>query len=790
VGCAGVWSALHEAGLDTFYQWRGVPVASACVAPREDDVIEPASVEGWARRARPVLGGVELEVVLDGLHCAGCVWLIERLPQHVEGVASARLDLGRGRLKLVWGGDEATLERAAGWLRRFGYGVSLPGAAHTNADPDRSLLRRMGVAWALTGNIMLLSVADYAGMTPATEPAMALAARWTSLVLASIALLYGGDLFMRRAWVSIKAQIMRGEGERPPLSMDVPLAIGILVGWLASARAVWRGEGEVWFDSIVMLTAALLTARLVQARATRLARQAAERLVGLLPLMAWRVDGVGEVSQVEVAALRVGDLVEVRVGERFPADGVVERGQTSVHRAVLTGESMPEPVVEGGAVEAGTTNMGGPVRVRVAAVGEGTRVGKLLSWVESQACGRAPTLQLVDRLGGWFVALVLGMAALTGWMSWGLGSEVALARVVAVLVVSCPCALGMATPLALAVFVGRAAKEGVFIKHDDVLDRMAGLTHVVFDKTGTLTEGRMSVERVEGDARVIGWAGALEAGSNHPIARAIVRAAKADGELVWAEEVEEVAGQGICGVVEGARVSVGKPEWLGLGRDDARVMALVSRGLTPVAVARDGEVWGLIGLGDPVRASAAGLIAAMRARGVTPMLLSGDHPAAVERVGLALGLSAAECIGGATPEQKVAQIMHLKAARGAIVAMVGDGVNDAAAMQAADVGVAVHGSAEVSLVAADLFLGTRGPLMLPELIDGSRQVAHVVRRNLGGSGVYNLVGITLAMMGYVTPLLGAILMPLSSLAVVASSLRGARMPAREEVAGAMQVREA
>jgi P-type Cu2+ transporter len=779
VGCAGVWSALHEAGLDSFYTWRDVPIQSACAVPNRDEPIEPAAIDGWARHAHDVPGGRALELILDGLHCAGCVWLIERLPHHIDGIAQARLDLGRGRLKLVWAGDEATLERAVGWLRKFGYGVSLPGASAEQGSPDRALLRRMGVGWALTGNIMLLSAAHYAGLTPAGEPMMALAARWISLVLASISLLYGGDLFLRRAWVSIRAQLTRGV-ERPPLSIDVPLALGILVGWLASARAVWRGEGEVWFDSIVMLTTVLLTARLVQARATRMARQAAERLVALLPLMARRLDASGAATMVEVQSLAAGERIEVRAGERFPADGLVEHGATTVHRAVLTGESMPEPVEVGGRVEAGTTNMSGPVVVRVEAVGEATRVGKLLSWVESQSARRAPTLQLVDRLGGWFVAVVLTMAALAGWWSWGLGSEAALARVVAVLVVSCPCALGMATPMALAVFVGRAARAGIFIKHDDVLDHMAGLTHVIFDKTGTLTQGRMVVERVVGDGRCLALASALEVGSNHPIARAIAREAGRTHAALEASEIEEIAGAGMRGLVAGRRVAVGKPAWFGLGGQDAGVRELVGSGLTPVAVMEDGQLLGLIGLGDPVRADAAALIAAMRARGITPMLLSGDHPETVARVGAQVGLAPHECIGGETPEGKVAQIMRLKGAFGATVAMVGDGVNDAAAMQAADVGVAVHGCAEVSLVAADLFLGPAGPGALPELVDGARRVSAVVRRNLVGSGLYNVFGITLAFMGYVTPLFGAILMPLSSLSVVLSSLQGARMGAASE----------
>jgi Cu2+-exporting ATPase len=522
-----------------------------------------------------------------------------------------------------------------------------------------------------------------------------------------------------------------------------------------------------------MLTAALLTARLVQDRATSYARQAAARLIELLPKQVWRVGVEGELERVALDEVEAGAVVEVRAGDRFGVDGLVVSGQTRVSRAALTGESEPEVLASGDRVEAGTLNVGGPVRVRVESAGDQTRMGKLLMWVEQRAVARAPRLQLVDKMGGWFVSAVLLVAALTALMSVGLGGQELLSRVVAVLVISCPCALGMAGPIASAVFVGRAAREGIFIKHDDVLANMSELTHVIFDKTGTLTRGELTLEVMTGSLEALAWASALERGSDHVIARAVVSAADERGVASWeAEQVEEHVGCGMSGVVGGVDVRVGRASWLGVSDRDGMLGPILERGLTPVVVEVGGEVVGVLGLGDALRPESRGLVSELRARGVEVMILSGDHQAAVWRVGEQLGLERKSCVGGVSPEGKEAHILRLQSVLGAKIALIGDGVNDAAAMQAAQVGIAVHGSAEVSLLAADIFLSARGLGGLISLFDGARGLERVVRRNLVGSAIYNAVGITLASAGYVTPLLAAVFMPLSSLSVVASSLLG------------------
>jgi Cu2+-exporting ATPase len=570
--------------------------------------------------------------------------------------------------------------------------------------------------------------------------------------------------------------------------MDVPIALGVLVGWLHSAYitafgALDGGEPEVWFDSVAVLLAALMTARWLQLRGRRRAGDAADRLLALLPRDARKVEPDGSRAPICADLLQPGDRVEVLGGEVVPVDGVVAQGSSSVHRGVLTGESRPEKITVGQEIHAGTTNLGSPLEIIVSAAGAQTRVGRLLAWIEGESRRRAPLLQKVDRWGGLFVLTVLIVSALT-LTSWSfVDPNHALRAAVAVLVISCPCALGMATPLSLMVAVGQAARRGVFIKHDDVLEKLAEVTHVVLDKTGTLTEGQMSVVKVEGDEGTAHLAARLEAHSQHPIARALV---------AWAQElrvptaappqdIEEVAGAGLRGTFFGAqpqRVAVGKAAWiLGEAADpaqklrwEAEVARLGEDGLTPVLVSVDGEVRAALGLGDPLRASSEPLIRALQGRGVRPILLSGDDPRLVERTAARLGIEPQDAKGGVSPEEKRAFVEALKADPKAVVMMVGDGVNDAAALQAAHVGVAVHGGAQASLVAADIFTTRPGLDPVLELLEGSKEVLKTVRRGLALSAGYNLVGMSLAAFGLAGPLLGAIAMPISSLAVVASSL--------------------
>jgi Cu2+-exporting ATPase len=566
------------------------------------------------------------------------------------------------------------------------------------------------------------------------------------LLLTAVSLGYCGQEFFSRAWASLRfSPITRW-------SIDVPIALALLIGFAYSVRATFVGEGAIWFDSLAVLVAALLTTRWMEVRGQRAAREATARLVSLLPSHATRVSDEGEAS-VPVEDLVPGDTIVVRLGDAIPADGVVLAGQGSIVRAVMTGESAPVPVQSGDAVHAGETNAGPVLRVRVERAGRDTRLGELLAWIQS-ADPRPEERGWIDKIAGGFVLAVVVMAVAT-WVFWTLrGSDMAVAHMVALLVVACPCAIGMAAPLGGAVATGRAAARGIFVKSTAALAALADVDYVVFDKTGTLTSGRPRL-RPSADAApdTMALVAALQRHSTHPLAAGF---AEFDQEYA-ATDVVEHPGLGIEGVVTGSRVRVGSPAWFDQP-DGASFFVEV-----------DGARFAVDAV-DPLRDDARASVDAVRAAGAEPVLLSGDTAAVVADVADALDIGSGCWFARETPERKLARIQAWQES-GARVAMVGDGVNDAAALEAADVGIAVHRSADVTISAADVWTTREGLEPLVELRGIAHSMNAIVRRNLIVSLCYNIIAVSAAAAGLVTPLVAAVAMPLSSLYVVASSLR-------------------
>lgn len=773
-GCAVVYDALAQAGLEgTYYRVRALDPVGArpaqTVSPDAHVLAEMDTPRFLAEETTAVDGGDRrVTLFVDGVHCAACVWLAERLPAELDGVRDARLDLAAARLTLTFDPERVPLSDVAAWLARFGYDArpARHAATEGRTAAERRMLTKMGIAWALAGNAMLLAFAFYSGMSVDTDGGLAHFARYLSLALATASVAYAGVEFFRRAWASVRFAWRDRSLAR--LHMDVPISLGILVGYTQSAWATVTGRGEVWFDSILVLTAALLTSRYLQLRARRLAGEASDRLLALVPALARRMVDDGAEALVHADELALGDRVLVLPGEVVPVDGVVLDGASALDNAVLTGESRPEAVQRGERVQAGATNLSAPLVVAVEAAGDATRVGQLLAFVRDTDAARAPTALLADRLGGWFVGTVLALAAVTFVVALPLGSDVALHRVVALLVISCPCALGMATPLAFAVGAGRAARTGLFVKREDAFEALPKATAVVLDKTGTLTEGRMAVVDTAGDPSSLPLAAALERTSLHPIARAVERAAPRSN-LPDATDVTAEAGSGLSGWVDGRFVQIGRPAWIADAASDPDDLAdalnrFSADGLTPVAVAVDGRLALALGLGDALRPEAPAFLARLAREGRAAYLLSGDHPDVAARVGAALGLPPERVLGGVSPEAKRAFVERL--AQTETVAMVGDGVNDAAALQAAHVGVSVGGGALAARMAAPVFALTPGLAPLERLFDGSARVMAAVRAGLALSFAYNVAGALAAMAGLVTPLVAAVAMPLSSLAVI------------------------
>ena len=770
-GCRAVWAILHEHGLERYYVLRGG--AAPAPAPAPDRLYAELDDAGFQGRAcRPAPGGLlSTELYLEGVHCGACVWLVEKLPGLVPGVAEARLDLGRAQARVVWDPRAVPLSAIARRLGALGY---TPHPCRGQAEQaarrreDRAMLARIGVAGAVAANVMAIAFALYGGMLDGMEPEFAAFFRWLSLLLTVPSLIWGGGVFFRSAWAALSVRT---------LGMDLPISVGLLAGFVHGTVNTVRGTGEVYFDSVTALIFLLLSGRYLQRRQQRAAGDAAELAASLYPSSARLLED-RRVREVPLETLAPGALVEVRAGELVPADGVIVAGGSTVDLSLLSGESALQEVRVGERVHAGTLNVASRLEVRVERTGEETRVGRLMALVDEHARRRAPIAQLADRISGRFVAVVLTLAAVTFALWARIDPSRALDHAAALLIVTCPCALGLATPLAVSAAIGQAARAGFLVKGGDVLEKLTRPGRMWLDKTGTLTEGRATLLRWIGDEGARPLVAAAEAHSAHPLARAFRRAL---GEAPAGARVEiaETHGGGVEATVDGRRLVVGSPEFV-IGRvgesspapvigPAGAVDALAAEGLTPVLVAVDGRVVAAAGFGDPLRADAGAALARVRALGWRPGILSGDDARIARAAGDRLGLAAPDCRGGVTPEDKLHTVLA-GAAEGPVV-MVGDGVNDAPALAAATVGIAVAGGAEAALTAADVFVVRPGVGRIAELLDGSRRTMRVVRRNLIFSLGYNVIGVTLAMTGVLNPLVAAVLMPLSSLTVILSSYR-------------------
>ena len=773
-GCAAVFSAIHAHGLEQYYQFRADTTAARPPATSHRDYLEFDDVAFRDRHVRQLADGLrQVELYLEGVHCTACVWIVERLPTVVAGVIGSRLDLHRQAVEIVWNPQETTLANVARQLDHFGYPAHPYRGAATRAlrrQEERKLLMRIGLAWAVSGNVMVMSLALYAGWFDDMDAATAQLFRWVALVVTLPSITWAAWPFFHGAFSGLRQRI---------LAMDLPVAIGLSAGFLGGSWNVIRGQGEIYFDSVASLIFLLLVGRWVQLRQRRQASDAAELLFSLAPSTAHRVDASGTVRDVAIECVQTGDLVDVRAGETFPVDGTLTVGHTTVDTAMLTGESRPVEIAVGERIYAGTTNLAAQVRVMTQLTGEDSRVGQLMHAIAEAARRRAPIVVMANALVGKFVGLILAAAAITALLWAFLDPAQALDNTIALLIVTCPCALGLATPLAVHAALGRAARLGILLKGGDVVERLAKPGLVLFDKTGTLTQGHLQLLATAGDSSVWPAILALEQQCSHPLARAVVRA--------WPQltappalNVEQALGGGVSGCVAGTAVRVGSPEFACafIDQDSAepadfgvadQVERWAAQGITPVLAVVDGQVRAALGFGDPVRPEAAAAVAALRAAGCQVGILSGDHPRVVAAVASQLGLDPALCRGRCSPEDKLAVVQSEKL-RGDVV-MVGDGVNDAAALAAATVGISVNGGAVASLVAADVFLTTPGLQPVVELLAGSKRTVAVIRRTIAFSLAYNLIGVVLAASGLLNPLIAAILMPLSSLTVMSLSFR-------------------
>lgn len=761
-GCRTAYAIINGCGLRHYYHVRDEAAADRspvrATGKRYGEMDDPAFAALYVIPTSE--GRRTVDLFLEGVHCAACVWLVERLPDVVPGVMEARLDPRRALVRVTWDPAVASLSTIARALDSLGY---IPHAARDARSrsirriEDRKMLVRLGVAGACAGNVMLLALALYSGALSSMEPQYLRLFLWLSMAISLISLAWPGSVFFRGAWAAIRT--------RTP-HLDLPISIGLAAGAGWGIVNTIRGSDQVYFDSLSVLVFALLIGRAIQQRQQRWSSDALELLFSVTPGSARRVEPDGTV-EVPVEALTRGDLVEVLAGDSIPVDGAVEFGTSSVDQSLLTGESVPVIVAPGDAVAAGAVNLSAPLRVRATATGEATRIGKLMRMVEEGARRKAPIARLADRVAANFVAgmLALSVATLVLWLV--IDPSRALDNAAALLIVTCPCAVGLATPLAITVAIGRGAKRGVLIKGGDALEALSRPGVIFLDKTGTITRGTMSMISWHGPTDIQPLVGALESSSSHPIARALAAALPA-GDDPEAADIVQTLGSGIRGVVNGRDVVVGSPAWI---RASAHLVDpditraehdCVARGLTPILIAIDGVAQAVAGVGDPIRDDTADAVHQLQRAGWDVRILSGDHPGVVAAAAKSLGITNAR--GGASPEDKLLAVGD--AARDARVIMVGDGVNDAAALAAATVGIAVHGGAEASLAAADVYLCRPGLSQVLELLRAARSTLAVIRASLAVSLFYNILAGTLAITGVLNPLIAAVIMPVSSLTVL------------------------
>ena len=698
-----------------------------------------------------------MTLVVENMHCGGCMRKVEQKLGDLPGVASARANLSARRVTVISSKGRVSADDLIEALAQAGFKAAPlldePDAATTAGDKE--FLRRVGVAGFAAANIMLLSVAVWSGQSGDMDQSLQTLFHWLSALIALPAVAYAGQPFYRSAWEAIRAR---------RLNMDVPISLGVLLATGMSLYQTMRGSHQVYFDAAVSLLFFLLVGRFLDQLMRTRAAGAAANLLGLRSSMATVLLPDGTTERVHARSLLPGMRILVAAGERIGVDGRIVEGNGSIDESLITGESDPAPVEPGRQVFAGTLNMGAPLVVEATATNESTllaEIGRLMAAAEQ---GRGRYVRLADRAARHYAPAVhlLGLATFVGWMLTGHAWEPALTAAIAVLIITCPCALALAVPAVQVAATSRLFGRGVLVKAPDGLERLAEVDTIVFDKTGTLTLGEPQL--VDADSvsdEVLTRAAALAAASRHPYARAVVRAARERGLSVAAGAgVVEVAGSGMQRQVMDGEERLGSASWCQVGGEAGEAAALWYRPVAGEAVALRFE--------DRLRPDAADVIRQLSRAGYAVELLSGDRAAAVEAAAREAGIE--HWRARQNPAQKIARLEALKAA-GRKVLMVGDGLNDAPALAAAHASLSPSTAADVSQTTADVVFQGEGLAAVTEALAVSKAAHRMALQNFALSLGYNAVFVPLAVAGYATPLIAAIAMSSSSIAVTANAVR-------------------
>ncbi|AZL69802.1 heavy metal translocating P-type ATPase [Pseudomonas oryziphila] len=766
-GCQAVAESIVAGGLEHYYQHRSDTSANPEALPRQlqdelalydrDDV-----QQGFVRHAGEL---AEATLLVEGISCAACGWLIEKHLRTLPGVAEARLNLSNHRLLVNWADSQLPLSRLLAELRRIGYAAhpyQPDQAAEQLARENRSALRRLGVAGLLWFQAMMATMATWPEFNIDLSAELHTILRWVALFLTTPIVFYSCAPFFKGAARDLRTR---------HLTMDVSVSLAIALAYCAGIWTAITGSGELYFDTVGMFALFLLTGRYLERRARERTAAATAQLVNLLPASCLRLDADGQAERILLGELQCGDRVQVLPGAVIPADGCIIEGRSSVDESLLTGEYLPLARRTGDRVTGGTLNVESTLTIEVQALGQDSRLSAIVRLLERAQTEKPRLAKIADRASQWFLLFTLVAAAIIGLVWWQLDAGRAFWIVLAMLVATCPCALSLATPTALTAATGTLHKLGLLVTRGHVLEGLNQIDTVIFDKTGTLTEGRLALRsirplgRLDAD-RCLALAAALENRSEHPIARAFGRAARP------AEAVNAVPGLGLEGEVDGQRLRIGQATFV-CALSGAEVPGVPEpRGQWLLLGDRQGPLaW--FGLDDRLRDDAADLVAACKARGWQTLLLSGDSSPMVAEVAATLGID--QAVGGLRPDDKLARLKQLQA-EGRKVLMLGDGVNDVPVLAAADISIAMGSATDLAKTSADAVLLSNNLHALVQAFALARRTRRNIVENLLWATLYNSLMLPFAALGWITPVWAAIGMSVSSLIVVLNALRLTRLP--------------
>lgn len=801
-GCMGAFAMIHEMGLEDFYALRrnAQPANNRALESRAT-ILDDLDAAGVA--VQPMNDGLcSVRLSVDGLHCAACSWLIERMQPTIRGLQSAQVRMSDHTVELIYDPQVTHPAQVSKRLAKLGYSLSPWTSGH---DDEKMFLSQqrdhwtgIALAFFFAANAMWIGIALYAGEATGINATHEYFLRWVGTVLACMAVAFPGRIFFQTALQAIRTKTPH---------IDIPVAFSLLIGISGAIYGAITGVGQTYFDSLASLILLLRIGRYIQFRAQYRTSLWVSQLLRLNAVVATRVESDGSHKTLPAHRLKLGDRVLVQPGETIPADGIAlanlvgnEVEITSIDMSLVNGESTPVAIRVGDALIGGTTNLSSPLYVSVTAVGEETRVGRLMEIVRNATTHRTPWIMAADRVSKWFVLAVMFLSIAT-WATWTwiASASVATEHTMALLTIACPCALALAAPLVLTVALGRAAKKQIWIRDGNCLEKLATPGTLWLDKTGTLTYGRMTVLDWQGKNEWLRHAAALEQNLVHPIAAAIHEYAIHEGNayqpleayVPWSEPaesakalpkvecIEHIHGKGVRGTILGQRACMGNEAWM--EENDVSLPArwklkqseMLAQGQTVVWLAVENSVVGMFGIGDSLRQGAAETLRAISARGWRLGIVSGDRQEIVERLASdlrAAGVKLEAVLGDRFPEEKLEVIRACKSTHEGPCVMVGDGVNDAAAMALSDVGIAIRGGSEQALHAAPIYLANQQLSSVVELIDASKSVVGGIRRCFAASLLYNSVTIALAATGFIHPLIAAILMPISGVTVLTMAI--------------------